>query len=346
MAQIGSTNVSMDTIKSTLQGGGGSVSNDLLTFFTTGAKINPWSKWKPIIIPSDFVDSDSSFSSYNYGISVQNVRTNSMSEAFKGSSINEWGYTLPTGGSSAPFRLGDFRKYRPDASSPFRELYIDKNEAIAGDTVTVELYCRMFNDSNEDGMIGLNDFAEFNGCKVAFIKKSPSGTLSQVISTNTIASNHGSVSATFPAFSTSSSERGTHTYMAALYKDGMYYRLPIAQKTVSVVESKLYDRATVSATCYSDSCSASLTYLRGTTSSGSLIMTPVFYFGNSSSQWIRISGSPINIAPGQYGSSSCLIDKYQYNSGYWSEIYSLAQADNLYVSCDAGGGTLKVNVLM
>lgn len=57
---IPSTGVSMDTIKQTLTDYGGSVSNDLLSFFTSGAKINRWSKWKPIPYPADFVDSEDS----------------------------------------------------------------------------------------------------------------------------------------------------------------------------------------------------------------------------------------------------------------------------------------------
>lgn len=342
--RIPTTGVNLIDIRDTLNGNGGSVGNELLQFFKTSAKNNKWSKWKPIIVSSDFVDNESTFKTYNWGISIPS--TYDLYEAFNGVGESSWGYGLPSGGTSSPYRLGDYRSYRPNSTSPFRELEVSHVSAIAGDSVTVTLYCRMFNTTNEDGMLGLNDMGTLNGCQCCFIKMSPSGSLSHVISNDSIASNHGSISAIFPAFSTSQSELGTHTFAAALYKNGVYYPLPITKKTVLVETSKLYDSASLSGDCYSDVLTASLYYLRGTTNASAITITPTFYFGNSSSQWIMVGGNTIIVNPGNTGISKVTIDKYQNNSSYWSEIYSLAQADNLYIRCSAGGGTVKVSVIL
>lgn len=265
MAQIGSSNVSMDTIKSTLQGGGGSVSNDLLTFFTTGAKINPWSKWKPIIYPADFVDNEASFKAYDWGIAIPTV--NSIEKAFEGSSV--WTHKLPTGGSNAPYRLGDFRNYRPDATSPFRELYVSHTKAVAGDEIEATLYCRMFNDSNESGMLGLTDLGTLSGCKVIFIKKGPTGY--ETATSDYISANHGSASAKFKKIPNGSSYLGNHVIMAALTKgDGIYYPLPISSKTVVVEVITVYTAATIgNVTIDSSILSGSAFFTWGTTESAS-----------------------------------------------------------------------------
>lgn len=274
MAQIASTNVSMDTIKNTLTSGGGSVSNDLLTFFTSNAKINIWSKWKPILIPADFVDNESTMKEYDWGITIPS--TTNLTTAYNGSSISDWNHKLPTGGSSGPYRLGDFRNYRSDATSPFKGLEVmPGNSYVPGDTATVTLYCRMFNDSNEAGMLGLNDLGTLSNCQCAFIKRSPSGTLTQQITSATIDQNHGSISITFPKFTTS--DYGTHTFTAALYKNGTYYPLPITKKSVVVERPNINTTFTMgSASIESSGFYASCTLTWGTQESSSITTSVTF----------------------------------------------------------------------
>jgi hypothetical protein len=51
MATIPETSVDLASeVKNVLSGAGGSVSNDLRSFFTTSANINMWSKYKPVVI--------------------------------------------------------------------------------------------------------------------------------------------------------------------------------------------------------------------------------------------------------------------------------------------------------
>lgn len=340
---IPSTSVSMDTIKQTLTEYGGSVSNDLLTFFTSGAKINPWSKWKPIIYPADFVDSEASMKAYNWGINVSGLTTTSVSEAFNGSTINEWRYTLPTGGARAPYRLGDFRKYRADATSPFREIGITSNEIVAGDSLTVTLYCRMFNTTNEDGMLGLNDIGDFDGCYVMFIKKSPSGTYSTVQSTAPISANHGSASAVFSNFTNASGDLGVHTIMAALYKNGVYYRLPISKKTVTQI--------TFYANDFFESPYGSA-YYNSSSGTGYVSFSQVIHAGSQTtegptfSRQLYIGVSPSNmVGPCAYGSvtiqkgqEGTLRMTFNQDSTSWASYsYILRDNDTIYIDSSSSG---------
>ena len=340
MAQIPSTSVSMDTIKSTLTSYGGSVSNDLLSFFTSGAKINIWSKWKPIIIPADFVDSEASMKSYNWGISIPS--TYDLNAAYNGSSLSDWKHTLPTGGANAPYRIGDFRNYRPDATSPFHEISLDRTTAIAGETVTAILYCRMFNTSNENGMLGLNDLGTLSGCQAIFIKKSPSGALSTVLSSGTIADNHGSISATFPAFSTASSEKGTHYIMAALYKNGVYYPLPISKASVTVESyyANDYFEAPWGDAYYNSSGNTGYISLNQVIHAGSQTTSgPTFsrslYAGATKNSMVGpLASGSVSVQKGQSGT---LRITWNQNSTSWNTYKYLLQNDSIYIATSSSG---------
>lgn len=112
------TNVSAADIRDTLNNYGGSCTNDIKTFFTNGA-INPGNKYKPVPLAVDFCqDFDSSAANYyanwwkgNDGFCGYNIPTTSVGATVDG----VWSYNPPSGGTSEPFRLGDFRGYRPQA---------------------------------------------------------------------------------------------------------------------------------------------------------------------------------------------------------------------------------------
>ena len=62
MAVVPNSKVNLATnIRDVLNGAGGSVTNDVLTFFTESAKINKWAKYKPVPLKANFAqDFDSS----------------------------------------------------------------------------------------------------------------------------------------------------------------------------------------------------------------------------------------------------------------------------------------------
>ena len=81
------TNISISIVKAIL-----SNSSTNLSVLATDSSINKWSRYKPV--RGSFPTS----SNGNYGL---NIPTN-------------WNYNAPTGGTSSPYRLGDFRGYEHD----------------------------------------------------------------------------------------------------------------------------------------------------------------------------------------------------------------------------------------
>lgn len=134
MAVIKDSNIVLSSdIGNVLNAAGGSVNiNQPATFFTSAAKINMWSKRKPVPLQTNFCqDFDSSKpdymaewwrgKDYNCGINIPSYTTmNGVLDAMDGDK-NGWSYTLPSGNILSPFRLGDFVGYDTNANSPFSD---------------------------------------------------------------------------------------------------------------------------------------------------------------------------------------------------------------------------------
>ena len=118
------TNILMADIRDTLNNHGGSVTNELITFFKASANINWASKHKPVRLGADFCqDFDTSKPNYrsgwwkstdgNCGLTPRQVTSfNNLMEVLDGTDpMNGWTYNLPTGGSTFPYRLGDYAGY-------------------------------------------------------------------------------------------------------------------------------------------------------------------------------------------------------------------------------------------
>lgn len=122
MAVIGTSNVDVSTIGNTLNSAGGSVTvNSPITYFTTAAKINKWSKKKPVSFAQAAPLLDNQFKLANYGLDVSYIGTKTpqtvMIDASKGKEF--YPYKLPTGTSASPFRLSDFMGYNTAAKAPY-----------------------------------------------------------------------------------------------------------------------------------------------------------------------------------------------------------------------------------
>lgn len=125
------TNLTYTDIRDTLNAGGGSVDNTVASAFKPTAKINIFSKHKPVIRKVDFCqDFDSTKPNYfpewwkgtsgNCGIVFKNVSSPSDLPDVIDGELNGWEHQLPQGGENAPFRLGDFCGYDSNAK-PFVE---------------------------------------------------------------------------------------------------------------------------------------------------------------------------------------------------------------------------------
>ena len=132
-------NLKAEDIRDTLNANGGSVTNDILTFFSTNAKINKWSLNKPEDYKKDFDLTEAerienhyslNMDSYQYligdpkviivkdgRIDISNDTTGFLYKLCKGT-LGQFDYKLPKGGANSPYRLGDFRGYDPKAPSP------------------------------------------------------------------------------------------------------------------------------------------------------------------------------------------------------------------------------------
>lgn len=141
MAVIPNENVNVADIGQVLIDNGGSVNiNDPLTYFTPDAKIDMFSKKKPVVLKINFCqDFDPTKPDYyaewwkgtsgDCGIKFLNVNPTDLPNVVDGA-LNGWEYQLPQGGENAPFRLGDFCGYDPNAK-PFVEGF-----SLSRDTVT------------------------------------------------------------------------------------------------------------------------------------------------------------------------------------------------------------------
>ena len=122
MAIIGETNVTMSAIRDALNSAGGSVGNSLGSFFSSSAKLNKWSKYKPVICyKQPFLNDDRRWMGDNNlcGFTAESVLfkdTDSLVGAYE--SGNTFVYDIPAGTEEEPMRTGDFRGYNTGAKNP------------------------------------------------------------------------------------------------------------------------------------------------------------------------------------------------------------------------------------
>lgn len=91
----------------------GVASNDVGYLCGNGhGKINMYAKYKPVVYASNKGLSEEERASARYGMHVQAVDTSDIGTDCK------WYYEAPTGGASAPYRLGDFVGYDHDCETP------------------------------------------------------------------------------------------------------------------------------------------------------------------------------------------------------------------------------------
>lgn len=203
MAVIGNSNVLVQEIGQVLNSAGGSVDvNQPLTYFTESAKINIFSKKKPVVRKVDFCqDYDSSRDDYfpewwkgtsgNCGIKFEHVpNLNDLPSVVDGE-LNGWEYELPQGTENAPFRLGDFVGYDSDAK-PFVEGFSLSRDSVENKTnskFTVNFITRP--DESKPTSLTFADFGASlsNYYPAVYLKK---GTLGYFISaSNTVSSSTG-----------------------------------------------------------------------------------------------------------------------------------------------------------
>lgn len=134
---IPDTDVNLATeVRDVLLQGGGKVTDYLVSFFTTDANINMWSKYKPVVHPKLFYsldqwkgingwEDDPGWRGFDKqcGLTIPSLYGSMNSfHSLLDSGEALWTYTPPKGGSTEPMRLGDFRGYNPDAINPIGDI--------------------------------------------------------------------------------------------------------------------------------------------------------------------------------------------------------------------------------
>lgn len=186
------TNLKYDDVRDTLNSAGGSVNNTMSSLFTEAANIDVWSKRKPVRLNVDFCqDFDSSapnynatwWKSYNGNCGLIPKRLSGYQDIAENmdGDMNGWIYELPTGGSAAPFRLGDFAGYYKNAEPPYSNLNAPQVVYKDGTKFTVSA---MFNPVVENS-VGIGDIDAVKNCYFgAYVTKDGMGIRATSDSTN------------------------------------------------------------------------------------------------------------------------------------------------------------------
>lgn len=202
MATVPTTNVNLAThVRDVLNAAGGSVSNDIASFFKAAAKINPWSKHKPVVLAQDFCqDYDSGAANYNStwwrgsdgncGLTPKSVLSiAAIADAMDGG-MNGWTYRLPKGGSGEPLRLGDFRGYLTDAT-PMMFNFITPGTASSQLSNSVIVGSCMLNRGNQY-LLTFDDFPAFKNYYLGMYIKQKNGTQARYKTSALTLGNNGS----------------------------------------------------------------------------------------------------------------------------------------------------------
>ena len=186
--------VSIDDVKNCF----GLSSNDLGTLIKN-ANINVWAKYKPTVYPSPFPDDWYRGGDGNYGLNItvdNKVSTVANLVAQYSKTNNGYGtlYKRPTGGSSAPYRLGDFRGYNHNANLELRD-YLSVTQLTRESAHELAV---AYNVITTDGdQISYTQVSAYNGFRFGFIIMNGSNLATILTASTTI--NNGNYKVTLPA---------------------------------------------------------------------------------------------------------------------------------------------------
>lgn len=133
MAIIPDSGVHLATdVRDVLNAAGGSVTNDVTSFFTEDAKINKWARYKPTIYPNllfpDGTEEPLQWQASNglCGFTEGSIVFNTVEDLVAAYDAgNTFKYDIPQGTEAEPMRLGDFRLHNTSAVAPIWDFYVN-----------------------------------------------------------------------------------------------------------------------------------------------------------------------------------------------------------------------------
>lgn len=247
------TNLKAEDIRDTLNANGGSVNNDLLTFFNTS--INIWSKYKPVRLAQDFTDMNF-YKADNCGLYAKSVDKISGLPSVVDGNMNGWYYKRPTGGSGQPYRLGDFRGYCPKAEKPFYDLLVPE-KIQKGKALNVDMTFMLESDTS----LTVSDFAMSDHYFGAYVV----GSGSNCVKTSTAQLKDLQASVTFDTTNWGTGEHKVYVFLSPniiqqttdVNIQSTYYTIPLQPiKTVNVVAQAVTGPFISSSECYTSGTTA------------------------------------------------------------------------------------------
>ena len=169
MAIIQETNVNLAThVRDVLNAAGGSVGNDVTSFFKSAANLDMWSRFKPIVIARipflklwDKMDSTRYYYQGEDGKCGLSYNVYTDVGTFKSALVGgetRWDYMPPQGGENAPMRLGDFRRYCTTAINPLGTIPTNliATRLPSGDSVQIDIEVAVPTGTTYN--LGMSDF--------------------------------------------------------------------------------------------------------------------------------------------------------------------------------------------
>lgn len=243
MAIVPSTNVNLATnIRDVLQTAGGSVGNNVTSFFKPAAKINPFSKHKPVVLAVDFCqDFDSTKPNYdedwwkgssgNCGLVPKNVNHyTSIPDSMDGG-MNGWTYDIPDGGTTRPMRVGDFVGYYTDALPMFHHFTVPSQVTNSNTQNSITGMC-MLQTSGDYYNLSFEDFPTFKNYYFGMYVKQTNGTRASYKTADDTLGN-GASSVTISAYGLPEGKWIAYPFICTAAQDGVtetagtYYTLPM-----------------------------------------------------------------------------------------------------------------------
>lgn len=129
-----STPIAVSDIKTVL-----GVTDNGISALCTSSAINKWAKYKPVDYNSTFSNNSGKGSDGKYGLNITTYSSvGTLSSGFLNvlnAGSTTWTYIHPSGGSSSPYRMGDFSGYNHGAVCPIGNIgattyYLDTNGAM------------------------------------------------------------------------------------------------------------------------------------------------------------------------------------------------------------------------
>lgn len=200
--------IDLNTIRDAINAAGGNATNDLMSFFTA-ANVAEGSPRKPISLGVDFAqDFDSTKPNYSanfwqdggrYGWIMDDAKVTNSNSPFLDiynkydGDMNGWQRSLPTGGASSPYRLGDFLGYVSHAEKLAENFHVTPNSDTHWIDDNELLLFSIDTPSEDSDSVELTEIDPLKGYYLGVIFKNASG-VKHVSNTEATDGNRSSVS--------------------------------------------------------------------------------------------------------------------------------------------------------